>query len=589
MAEILPDALSWLDAKKRQVIAELATGLSSGETFSDSVLAAARDLARNLTGGALFPTPEQRQAVEDRQSVMPEVAQPAIRDAVASAAGGFGVGPLGVGALRAAGRADLMPSHGTSMESLISNGKMIPELYSPSIAIQKDTLANPFSVNKFSLIPKLGAFDPQYTLNAQLFNRDAYIARKRDYQGTPSNYSIGVENKTLAEVKAIALARNWDRFEANPPAGSEGRGWYDWPQIKSAGMHDITQQAAVDSAPNFRSFASFEKSPAGAETLGNTYNEVSGWSKEFTSRLRNLLGQAGILDEGGIGQLPQWRSLSQNFLMFLKDPQLASETQRIMASAQRAPSEYAELKVSGAAPLTSDLWAGALWDPSTASPGLSRIFQSEMAKRGLAIHPIDSNISPLESFRAADLLQKFASPAKSGSTAGWEGLMRGVAPPEIAMPQESLTGRGIPKQAGTGSFLVQNPSGGLEIGVKYPGGDNSIHDSFSKAASDAWSPKGNKVFTHSGEGYIVMPDGVIYNDTSKPAIGTLDVAGAGLWPEAPQNFNTIQEAAKAAIKKGPEEGSSFVDFSFKGKDYWAAPESGNVFTFDTHQFVVQAK
>lgn len=515
MAEILPDALSWLDAKKRQAIAELATGLSSGDTFTDVVMNAVKDLARNLTGGALFATPEQRQLVEDRGSVMPEVSRPAIRDAVASAAQGFGVGPLGVGALRAAGRQDLMPSHGTPMESLLSNGKLLPELYSPSIAIQRDTLANPFS--RFTLIPKLGAFDPQYMGNTQLFNRDAYIARRGDYKGRPANYGFdGVyseSNDVVGRAKAIAAARNWDRFEAAPPAGSEGRGWDAWPDITNPQMHNVTHQASLMEAPNFRSFAAYEKSPAGADTLQEGFSNVSAWSKEFQSRLRNLLERAGVMDEGA-GQLPEWNELSKNFLMFLKDPQLAGETQKILASAQRAPSEYGELKVSGAAPLTSDLWAGALWDPQQSSPSLSRLFQSEMAKRGLAIHPVSENTTPTEMFRAADLLQKFAGPAKGGSTAGWEGVQK-VTLPELPVPKPE------------------------------------------RVESAPYTPK-DLSFTLS-----VPP--------TKPISG-------------------LEEAAKSAIKGFKPEGeSSFVDFSFEGKDYWAAPESGNVFTSDTHKFVTQVK
>lgn len=90
----LPEVLPWIDAKKRQVLAELATAAAAPETVGPNIWGALKDMGRNL---GLVQTPEAAQRDEDLKSIMFQRSpqgEAAIKEKIAEAMMGFGEGGL---------------------------------------------------------------------------------------------------------------------------------------------------------------------------------------------------------------------------------------------------------------------------------------------------------------------------------------------------------------------------------------------------------------------------------------------------------------------------------------------------------------
>lgn len=395
----------------------------------------------------------------------------AVADAV------FG-GPVGKtaqrGAIRVGGDPSLMPSHDTSTGNLaptLNNGTM--ELYAPSIGIRRGELMSGFSGGgvPVSLIPKVGAYDPQNS-TASLFNRDVYSPRWADFPGKiTKRVSERMQDLggTTAQASGAAKDRLGDRFTSQDLQswykGTEGRRYNDEDSLtrvyQALGGVDskFGQAVAIKDSPAFRSFEHYERSPLGSQLLQSQPNHTSYEYHAQDTAFPSLLNSARsdskhqILQtatQKGLGDTPELRAQMRDTLRLLADDDIGVEQalyynpaekvidaaieggRKLRQSYRSAPSEYAELKVHGATPLTQENWAGAVlqpipsWSPMTTND--ERVIQALIdsgltpatyydAARALPFdhpgHPANSAEGFRNSkFDLADLLQQQAGPAR---------------------------------------------------------------------------------------------------------------------------------------------------------------------------------
>lgn len=333
--------------------------------------------------------------------------------------GNAGVAALGaipfipsLGMIRSMGREDLMPWHGTdriNLSVLLDDGG---ELYSPSLGISQGTIPSQWvgGQNELALIPKVGAFDPS-TYPTTLFNRDAYTPRKNAYEGFLDKSDMGhMDNlqealdggETMESIRRYgAQLRNADRFSPDR-AGTKIRGREQYGTMVTdfkepatlshiaARLGSVPHAAAIEGSPAFRNFEKYEKSPLGAKLLEPSPEAAQGYvafnnnliKKQFGDlppsvmrEIPNMLvnydharglagGREGLLEV--LIQNPQERlamSSSPEIATMLRDDpeKFLKGLDNYRRDLVKAPSEYAELKVSGPAQVNSEHFAGAIF------------------------------------------------------------------------------------------------------------------------------------------------------------------------------------------------------------------------------------
>lgn len=67
MAELLPEGLAWLDSKKRQALAEVATAMAAPETAGSNLWSALRDMGRNV---GVVPQEDTGDPVQNARNLM---------------------------------------------------------------------------------------------------------------------------------------------------------------------------------------------------------------------------------------------------------------------------------------------------------------------------------------------------------------------------------------------------------------------------------------------------------------------------------------------------------------------------------------
>lgn len=377
------------------------------------------------------------------------------------------------GAIRVGGDPSLMPSHNTSTESLantLNNGTM--ELYTPSIGIKRHDLMSGFDGGgvPMNLIPKVGAYDPQNS-TASLFNRDVYSPRWGDRPGKITK-SVAAQMRNyggeVRQATAAAEDRLDDRF-IRPDLikwlkGTEG-GKRTNPdtlervyQALGAVESKLGQAVAIKDSPAFRSFEHYESSPLGAKLLSSdprhTLHERAVQARAFQGPLADL--EPGsmheimrVATEPNMGAANWTRKEMEGTLRKLADEEPGLEeamfntpAQQIVDAAitagrqlrqgyRKSPSEYAELKVHGATPLTSENWAGAVMQPVPAyyslterdeavikalmDAGVAPVTSYDSARALPFDHPLHPNQTGnygKGGFDVADILQKQAGPAR---------------------------------------------------------------------------------------------------------------------------------------------------------------------------------
>lgn len=226
----------------------------------------------------------------------------------------FVTGPAGglAGVIRRGGRPDLNMVHNVSSPELFLDlVKNRGSMSNPSIAIAKNNVF-PFEQSP-SLVfnPNSPLFDPAQHRGNQLFNRDAYTFRGR----TPATVPRDV------------------RLHGADARSTEG-----------LNLNNQAQDFAMYASPNFRSFAEFEKNPAGANTLTKMTPLDRQLSEDVNRLKREWMSKQNIPDFFG----------SEDVVQALR--QAAKEGDReasfILRAAREIPSDYAELKVLGEVPIT---------------------------------------------------------------------------------------------------------------------------------------------------------------------------------------------------------------------------------------------
>lgn len=418
MAEIIPDALSWIDARKRQVIAELSTAL--GGAGAAPIWEAAQEMARRLIP-ALDPqeVARKRQLAGEAQSVMPEVAGPAQAQQAKEFTQGFGGADMSAirgiaGALRAGGRPDLMMSHASHILGVSpEKGPAVSELYSPSLAITgQGRLKNPFFKHGESVlyIPREGAFDPGNPLSQTvLYPRDAFTKLKDEFPG----YTAREWGDPVNEVARLRLQ---DKLEPVGPfsQGSEDLGAFD--DIRPS----ISHQAAVLESKPIGSLAAYEKSQRGAALLSPREDAIA-WGNATDPRILRDIEEARRLlrVEDEYINLDRWEDVKDLLWEAARQEgptsPMAMELQALVRSAKRAPSDYAEVKAAGAVPITGHSFAGVI------ASGLEEQYQPLLAKlaeahskTGVPVVNTPSYASFADLFKLAESLQRQSGPYGGG-------------------------------------------------------------------------------------------------------------------------------------------------------------------------------
>lgn len=282
----------------------------------------------------------------------------ALKGGLAALKGLGGLGAGLVGSIRRGGRSDLLALHQSPL-SLLAGEKAPRELYSPSVAINRNNVTQDFGdfSGTIDFIARPDVFDPVRS-GGQLHVRDIYSPRREDYLGRPieeaaSRFAALKEGSPLR--RDVARRRLMDRFyppeqrfgEMNP--GPETKKYYTYSPEKLAQLKSLFEMdpyqardvllnmpgmdpshwLAVQQSKPFSSFRHFENDPRGAALLGASKEDVLSYGKA----LDKLIEDEGVL--------PDMRMYAAN-----------------------APSEYGELKLTGGVPLSSDYWAGAVIRPS---------------------------------------------------------------------------------------------------------------------------------------------------------------------------------------------------------------------------------
>jgi hypothetical protein len=347
------------------------------------------------------------------------------------------------GMLRLGGRADLMPVHTTSpggFERMLRNSgrdrQGVAELYSPSIGVQKGGLQPLFG--DMYLIPKVGAFDPK-TYPSTMWNRDAYTPRRTDFPGNPvSSLADADFSRGSYRYRTMAEDRLLDRFMTDPEGYrmTEGLGVGNKGKF-GASVHVTPDHAdAMMASPHFRSYSQYERSPYGADVLmdkgttgglgsnsaataENLYTDFRGDFRDAQDKWGRRLGDdAGIMHEIDLHGLIQ---TVKKYEDLLKDSpegaKLFGEYRSRMAS---LPSDYAEVKMTGAVPITREHWAGVMLpDQGKEAQKVVRAYLDRQGIQTFDYRPNDvfanSNDQAAharELFDIADMLQKVAGPTR---------------------------------------------------------------------------------------------------------------------------------------------------------------------------------
>lgn len=503
VAELLP----WLDEQKRRGRNALADVMANPR---DTIWAALQQMGQNL---GVVQTPEAAARDEALKGVMysesPEGKQ-AAKDKIAEAMMGIGTGNMSAGALvgmlRPGGNPGLMLSHGLSGGLTAPGGGLIKELVHPSLAVTGGgRLKNPFGSESGVLIPKPGAFDPAYSTST-LFNRDAYLARTNEFPG----------GKTPSAEERVAM------MGLLPPRKTEGSGsWKDlhegqWRTDPFYQMENPSkpQDAAILASPAFRSFAEFEKSPKGAKLLGANMGDIQEWDRQFRAEFHDWWAKTqGKAEPYG-----------QDWLAALRQGAKGGDTtaQELLRSAARAPSEYGELKVSGAVPITGDRWAGAILKPYELQK-----YGDLLADRGIpsAAYPAGYiSRNPFDLHQIADAMQQMAGPVKERSlrsSAGWAPGQDQPPRPILIQPGGNETKPPSTNKPFDPGFVKQFDSkeDAMKAAGQKAGGAVSFHPSFAKAAQDAVDSAMNMdfgtAFEYNGVHFGVSSEGNVF-DQGKP-------------------------------------------------------------------------
>lgn len=244
-----------------------------------------------------------------------------------------GVGTGLAGMIRKGGRADLNLVHnlGSSLDDFMNLVLRRGSISNPSVAIAKDNVFPFARTGTLVMNPASHVFDPNTARLNQLFNRDAYVSRAK---------TARTSKDTLPPLKHASTYQLRQGADARFTEGG--------------GPTEGSQMVSIMGSPQFKSFADYERSYAGAKNLTNksVTEESEKTAKLYKDWLHDQL--PFNIGEEVAGQ-PTTTSLrnQDNFKWLQKKADAGDdEAKHLLKMIAAAPSNYAELKVLGEVGIT---------------------------------------------------------------------------------------------------------------------------------------------------------------------------------------------------------------------------------------------
>lgn len=279
-----------------------------------------------------------------------EVFKKAIEETAGNAIPG---GAAGAGIFGGAGRQDLFAARGTSIDSLLrrifaskrfverqswyDSKKAVsaaPIVQHPSIAINKTDPRNNDFYEDALVIYNPAAIDPATNWRSHLINRDSYSYRSGDVVGAGEEMfkrrMIEAKNSTTGRPRLLD-PRMTESYSMN-----------------LNGTHPDAHGMQIFNSPEFKSFAEYEASPAGAATL-DAYDNLGSYS---VNKVRGNLDNAMSFYMNKLARSGQ--QLTVKNMNKLLDSEGTTTAKAVKDLLQRAPSNYAELKYRGPLPINSE-------------------------------------------------------------------------------------------------------------------------------------------------------------------------------------------------------------------------------------------
>jgi hypothetical protein len=280
-----------------------------------------------------------------------EVFKKAIEETAGNAIPG-GAGAAGI--FGGAGRQDLFAARGTNINSLLrrilaskrfgekqslyDRKKAVsadPVVQHPSIAINKTDPRNNDFYEDALVIYNPAAIDPATNWRSHLINRDSYSYRS-DWVvrgGEEAMIRRLIDRKNPNTGKSILL-------DPRMTENTGGSANFD--------KYPDSHRMQIFSSPEFKSFAEYEASPAGAAIL-DSYANLGSYGKK---RVRDSLDRAMDFYMSKLASSGQQLTV-KNMNKFL-DSEGTTTAKAVKDLLQRAPSNYAELKYRGPLPINSE-------------------------------------------------------------------------------------------------------------------------------------------------------------------------------------------------------------------------------------------
>lgn len=279
-----------------------------------------------------------------------EVFKRAIEETAGNAIPG-GAGAAGI--FGGAGRQDLFAARGTNIDSLLrrimaskrfgekqswyDRKKAIsadPVVQHPSIAINKTDPRNNNFYEDALVIYNPAAIDPATNWRSYLVNRDSYSYRSGDVaSGLEVLKRAGIDRKNPTTGRPVLLdPRMTESYTTKPKTGA----------------HPNAHSMQIFNSPEFKSFAEYEASPAGAATL-DAYDSMGYYGKD---RMHASLSRAMNFYMTKLARSGEQLTVP-NMNKFL-DKEGTTMAKAVKDLLQRAPSSYAELKYRGPLPINSE-------------------------------------------------------------------------------------------------------------------------------------------------------------------------------------------------------------------------------------------
>lgn len=267
-----------------------------------------------------------------------------------------------IGAIRAGGKPVLNLTHTTKIDKLTERLKGSSTFNSPSFAIAKNDV-RPFDAGVDSQVsilanPASPMYDPVVNPFHQLYNRDIFTSRAKDYATQRVNRTYDYDMRAMEGQNPGKL------FAIHPDQLDTSQ---NWGNVASYG-HEL----AIASSPRFHSFAEYEKSQKGAATLTTDKDYVANasrvWEQAFEEVYKGLFGSMR-----DAGHAPTDLAVVASQAAHSADPAIRERAASVLGALQRLPSTYAELKMGSNLHLGPDTVTAIIAQPGTSRDKMDKL------------------------------------------------------------------------------------------------------------------------------------------------------------------------------------------------------------------------